>query len=143
MQLEISQARDLIPERSYQMKNLFNLPVLAGLVALPALAWSSELSLSMANNQKFLLAFDNSMYSTPSNTYNVTNILPGQHHVRMTSAPSQMSGACGMPQLLYDGWITIPQNARVTAYPVSLSQLNVVSVLPEVQQGYYNSYDPY
>ncbi|HET6991725.1 MAG TPA: hypothetical protein VFJ43_10395, partial [Bacteroidia bacterium] len=85
------------------MKNLIYKTLLAAIIALPASAIASELSLGMANNQKFTLAFDNSFYSTPSNTYNVTNIFPGNHHVRMTSVPVGMNGACGMPQLLFDG----------------------------------------
>jgi hypothetical protein len=123
------------------MKNLIFSSVLAAIIALPAQAISSELSVSLASQQKFTLNFDNSFYTTPSTTYNVTNILPGNHHVRMMSAPQQM-GACGMPMLLFDGWVNIPQNTRVTAMPANISQLNIVSVMPLVQQ-YYNPYDPY
>ena len=115
--------------------------MLAAIIAMPTQAISSELSLTMANQQKFTLTFDNNFYATPSTTYNVTNVLPGNHRVRMTSVPVQMTGACGMPMLLFDGWITIPQNSKVTAMPASISQLNIVSILPIVQ--YYNPYDPY
>ena len=123
------------------MKNLIYSTVLAALFALPAQAINSELSIAMANQQKFTLTFDNSFYATPSTTYNVTNVLPGNHRVRMTSVPAPMMGACGMPVLLFDGWVNIPQNSRVTAMPASISQLNIVSIVPLVQ--YYNPYDPY
>lgn len=115
--------------------------MLAAIIAMPAQAISSELSITMANQQKFTLTFDNNFYATPSTTYNVTNVLPGNHRVRMTSVPVQMMGACGMPVLLFDGWVNIPHNAKVTAMPASISQLNIVSIVPIVQ--YYNPYDPY
>ncbi|CAN5378214.1 hypothetical protein BH09BAC5_BH09BAC5_25740 [soil metagenome] len=124
------------------MKKLIYSAVLAAIIALPAQAINSELSISMANQQKFTLTFDNSFYSTPSTTYNVTNVLPGNHHVRMTSVPSQMIGACGFPQMLFDGWVNIPQNTRLTAFPANISQLNIVSMVPLISQ-YYNPYDPY
>lgn len=124
------------------MKNLIYPALLAAIIALPAQAINSELSIAMANQQKFTLTFDNNFYATPSTTYNVTNVLPGNHRVRMTSVPVQMMGACGMPMLLFDGWVNVPQNSRVTAMPASISQLNIVSIVPLVQQ-YYNPYDPY
>jgi hypothetical protein len=125
------------------MKSLIYSTVLTAIIALPAHAINSELSIAMANQQKFTLAFDNSFYATPSNTYNLTNVLPGNHHVRMTSAPAQMMGACGMPMLLFDGWVNIPQNARMTACAINISQLNILSIVPLVQQPVYNPYDPY
>jgi hypothetical protein len=124
------------------MKTLIYSAVLAAIIALPAQAINSELSIAMANQQKFTLTFDNNFYSTPSTTYNITNVLPGAHRVRMTSVPVQMMGACGMPTVLFDGWVNIPQASRVTAMPVSISQLNIVSVVPLAQQ-YYNPNDPY
>lgn len=124
------------------MKNLIYSSLLAAIITMPATAIASELSIGLANNQKFTMAFDNSFYVTPSNTYNVTNVMPGNHHVRMTSVPVQMMGACGMPMLLFDGWVNIPQNARVTAYAINISQLNIVSVVPLYQQSVYNPYQP-
>lgn len=124
------------------MKNRIYSTFLAAIIALPANLFASELSLGTQNNQKFTLGFDNAFYSTPSNTYNVTNVLPGNHHIRMTSVPMGMNGACALPQLLFDGWVNIPQNARLTAYPLNFSQMNIVSIVPLYQQ-YYNPYDPY
>lgn len=122
------------------MKALIYSTVLAALFALPAQAINSELSIAMANQQKFTLTFDNSFYSTPSTTYNVTNVLPGNHRVKMVSVPAQVYGSYGRPTVLFDGWVNIPENSRVTAMPASLSQLNIVSIVPLVQ---YNPYDPY
>ncbi len=121
------------------MKNLFYSMVLGMTMTIPAQAMmNSNLSLGMQDNEKFTLAFDNNFYSTPSNTYSVTNIFPGSHHVRMMSAPTQ-AGACGLPRLLFDGWVNVPENSIVTAYANEYSQLNVLSVVPLVQQQvYYN-----
>jgi hypothetical protein len=124
------------------MKNLIYKSLLAAIIALPATTFASELSLGSASNLKFTLNLDNAFYATPSNTYNVTNLMPGNHHLRMMSAPSNIYGAYSMPQLLFDGWVTVPQNARVTAMAMNYSQLNIVSVVPLMQQN-YNPYDPY
>jgi hypothetical protein len=119
----------------YQMKNLFYRTVLGCLMAIPAHAMmNSELSIGMQDNTKFTLSFDNSNYSTPSTTYNVTNITPGSHHVRMTRAPVITNNAYGLPRLLFDGWVNFPENSRLTAYANSFMQLNVVSIVPLAQQ---------
>ncbi len=128
--------------KDFNMKKLIFSIMLAANFALPAKMFASEICLGLANNQKFTLSFDNTFYSTPSNTYNVTNVAPGNHHVRMNSAMLLTNGAYGMPQLLFDGWVSVPQHARVTAYAINYSQLNIVSVVPLGQQNYdpYNSY---
>ncbi len=123
------------------MKNLIYSTLLAAIIVLPAKVAASELSLGMATNQKFTLTFDNSFYATPSNTYKVQNVIPGNHHVRMTSVLSQMNGAYAMPQLLFDGWVNIPNNSLVTAFAINFSQLNIVSIVPLTQQ-YYNPNNP-
>lgn len=127
------------------MKNLIYLSLLAAPIFAAGNAKASELSIGMADNSKFLLAFDNTSYTTPSNTYNVTNVIPGMHHVRLTSAMNHMNGAYGMPRLLYDGWVNIPANAHVTAYALNLNQLNISSITPINQygQGYYDPNNPY
>ena len=114
------------------MKNLIYSAVLAALFALPAQAINSELSIVMANQQKFTLTFDNNFYATPSTTYNVTNIAPGNHYVRMTSIPAQLNGVCGLPQLLFDGWINVPQSARVSAMtPLRVRTDHVFATRPQ------------
>jgi hypothetical protein len=127
------------------MKNLICTALLAVpvMIAAPALALNSELSIAMSDNTKFTLTIDNSYYATPSNTYNVTNLIPGMHRVRMTSAPAVTYGMQVLPRLLFDGWVNIPENARVIAYPVNMTQLNIVSVVPLVQNVYYDPYNPY
>src|SRR4051812_2600213 len=118
------------------MKNHLCKLVLAAIIAWPATSFASELSLGSASNLKFTLNVDNLFYATPSNTYNVTNLMPGNHHLRMMSAPSNVYGAYSMPQLLFDGWVNVPQNARMTAVAMNYSQLNIVSVVPLMQQNY-------
>jgi hypothetical protein len=120
------------------MKNIISLTLLAGIFTANVAA--SELSIGMANRMPFTLSFDNSFYATPSNTYNVTNVQPGTHHVRMMSAPAQPYGGCAMPMVLFDGWIQIPANARVTASALNANQLNILSVVPIA---YFDPYDPY
>ncbi|MBI3510080.1 MAG: DUF4476 domain-containing protein [Bacteroidetes bacterium] len=139
------------------MKKVIILQVLAGSVTMPALAnLNSMLSLTNYDNAKFVMYFDNAFFSTPSNTYNVTDIAPGRHHIRMLRNVTSSYGNCGMPQLLYDGFVNFPGNYSITAYASGIDQFNIVSSVPLVQlydsdpgytYGYGNAggngYDPY
>ncbi|HTL81704.1 MAG TPA: DUF4476 domain-containing protein [Bacteroidia bacterium] len=120
------------------MKKVIIIQMLAGSFTMPALAnnWNSQLSLSNYDHQKFVMYFDNSYFSTPSNTYNVTDITPGRHHIRMlTPAQNYGYGNCGMPSLLYDGYVDFPANAMITAYAASVNNFNITSSYPLVQNG--------
>src|ERR1041385_109290 len=114
------------------MKNLIYkqlcIQVISGMISLPALATlNSQLVLSASDNTKLTLGFDNNFYTTPSNTYNVTNVVPGPHHLRMMSAPVQ-SYPCALPRLLFDGWITVPENSKVTAHSNEYLQLDILNI---------------
>jgi hypothetical protein len=62
----------------------------------------------------------------------------------MTSAMEPMNGAYVIPRLLYDGWVNIPANARVTAFAAGLSQLTITSIVPDGSYtGYYDPNNPY
>lgn len=123
--------------------------MLAGLIAVPAFAQpqnnlASDLSIGMADNTKFTIAFDNAFYTTPSNTYNITAIQPGQHHIRMTSVPVATYGAYSIPRILYEGWINVPANSKITAFATGMNQLNITSIIPLSQQNvYYDPNNPY
>jgi hypothetical protein len=139
-QLEILLARDTnSPKGVYQMKNFIYKTILwqvaVGMISIPALS-NSQLSLSAQGNSKFTLGFDNNLYTTASNTYNVTNILPGSHHIRMINAPGA-AGACGFPRLLFDGWVNVPDNSKLTAYSNGNLQLDIVSIVSLDQQTVY------
>ena len=123
------------------MKNLIYkqlcIQVISGMISLPALAtMNSQLVLSANDNSKFTLGFDNNFYTTPSNTYNVTNVIPGPHHVRMMSAPVQ-TYPCALPRLLFDGWITVPENSKVTAHSNEYLQMDIVNIVSLAQQIVY------
>lgn len=123
--------------------------MLAGMLTAPAFAqgqnnWNSELSIGMANNTKFTMSFDNSYYATPSNTYNITAVQPGNHRVTMRSVPTQFYGTYSIPQILFDGWVNIPAGSKVTAYAMNLTQLNIASIVPLAPQNvYYDPNNPY
>ena len=67
---------------------IFTLMLLVCFGALKASNYQvSALSLSMFDNAAFTLTFDNNTYNTPSNTYNVHNIMPGNHFVQVVKMP--------------------------------------------------------
>ncbi|HEU4719584.1 MAG TPA: DUF4476 domain-containing protein [Bacteroidia bacterium] len=119
------------------MKTYVKLSIIAALAVLPAAvnAMSSEIRLSASDNSKFVLKFDNSFFQTPSNTYEVTMIEPGMHHIVMRHATTTQYGACGMPSVVFDGWVNIPENEKIDAVALNEHLLRFNSMIP-ITQGY-------
>lgn len=93
-------------------------------------AMNSELSISSADNSKFVLTIDNYLFATPSTTFNVTNLAPGYHRVRMARIPELVNGRSMPQELVYDGYVNIPDSSRVTAQSPARGQLHIVSIVP-------------
>lgn len=120
------------------MKNkcTYLLAVAAFAIAIPLHAVNSELSIRISDNSKFTLNVDDFTFGTPSTIYNVTNLTPGMHHVQMFRPVAQTYGHCGLPVMLYDGWVNVPADSRVTAVNSEMGVLNILSVVSLVANGY-------
>lgn len=117
------------------------LAVAALAIVIPLHAVNSELSIRISDNSKFTLNVDDYTFGTPSTIYNVTNLTPGMHHVQMFRPVAQTYGHCGLPVMLYDGWVNIPADSRVTAVNSEMGVLNILSVVSLVANGYpYGGY---
>lgn len=125
------------------MKNKCTYLLSAAMIAvvIPLSAVNSELSIRISDNSKFTLNVDDYAFGTPSTIYNVTNLTPGMHHVQMFRPVAQTYGHCGLPVMLYDGWVNIPADSRVTAVNSEMGVLNILSVVSLVANGYpYGGY---
>lgn len=125
------------------MKNKSFILLRAALFAatIPLHAVNSELSIRISDNSKFTLNVDDYTFGTPSTVYNVTNLTPGMHHVQMFRPVAQTYGHCGLPVMLYDGWLNIPADSRVSAVNSEMGVLNILSVVSLVANGYpYGGY---
>jgi hypothetical protein len=99
-------------------------------------ALNSELSLSTTDNSKFVLTIDNYYFGTPSTTFNVANLTSGYHRVRMAKPGQLVNGRIAPAEIIYDGYMNIPDSSRVTAVSPQRGQLNILSIVPLFQMIY-------
>lgn len=103
---------------------IFTFLMLLPFVAAIANPQPSTLTLSMSNNEAFTLTFDNSIFDTPSNIYNINNVQPGDHFVKIVKMPaSNPGGPCGLPLVVYSGYINIPAGSQVNAMISGINQV--------------------
>lgn len=78
-------------------------------------AQHSELTVKTQNNQSFRAFINNQPVVNTGNVQVIHNLAPGRHHVRMISNPQYNGAAFVLPTLLYDGYVDVPVNTRMTA----------------------------
>lgn len=112
------------------MKNKCKTLLAAAMIAaIPLSAVNSELSISTSDYSKFVLTIDNYYFGTPSTTFNVTNLDPGYHHVKMARAGVLVNGRSMPMEVVYDGYVNVPVNSKVIAVSPSSGGLNIVSIV--------------
>ena len=107
-------------------KIIFTLLLVWSFIAVKANHQNSALTLKMFDNSAFVLTFDNSHFNTPSNTFNINNIIPGNHFVevkRLGSSPNH----CGLPVILFSGYVNVPNASTMNAMINNYNQLVVMS----------------
>ncbi|GAB4136305.1 MAG: hypothetical protein Fur0041_10790 [Bacteroidia bacterium] len=117
------------------MKNIFKTIIINVLIssAMPMQAGNSEMNVSVYDNGTFLLNFDGQSYGTANGAMNLTNVTSGLHHMQLLRMPVQQPGRCGMPIMLYDGYVNVPADSRISALVNNIRQLQFMSVVPLVQ----------
>lgn len=127
---------------------LFVAALIAAVVPLKAV--NSELSISTADYSRFVLTVDNYYFGTPSSTFNVTNLSPGYHRVRMARQGVLVNGRSIPMEQVYDGYIHVPVDARVVAVSPASGSLNIISIVSLLAGGNYGGgcgtstgYDPW
>lgn len=74
----------------------------------------SKLNVQLWNHSSFKITFGNNVFHN-TNNFNLGNIRPGLHYVRVEKVIPNPYGNGAMKRLLYKGQIEIPANARVIA----------------------------
>lgn len=113
-------------------KIIFTLMLLWSFISVKAYNYqASALTLNLFDNAAFTLTFDNNTYNTPSNTYNVHNIMPGNHFIQVVKmANSYGPGHCAMPVVVYSGYVSVPAASQVYASVSGINQLTINSIQP-------------
>lgn len=75
-------------------------------------AGATDLTLQMWDNSTFTVVFDNKSYDSPQKLFYKKNIEPGVYDLKITR---KITGEYGFSELIFDGKITIPENASVKA----------------------------
>lgn len=96
---------------------------------------NSELFIARADSATFALMLDGITIGSPAKTFNLTNLTPGYHRIQMTrpAVGKPIRGVAVTPELLYDGYVNVPEASRVTAVNTGREQLNIVSIVPLIQ----------
>lgn len=141
-------------------KIIFTLFLVWSFIAVKANHQNSSLTLKLFDNSTFVLTFDNSHFNTPSNNFNINNIIPGSHFVKVTRIVSS-PGHCSYPMVLFNGYVNVPSASTMHTMINSYNQLVVTSTVPNygyqpqpyagsncgnngIDNNYYDhGYDPY
>lgn len=119
------------------MKTKCTLMILAAFaVFAPMHAQNSGLTLKAADSSKFVLSVDNYNFGEPSTTFNVSNLTPGFHRVQMSKPADPRVRTFAAPEMMYDGFVFVPDSSQVTAVNTQRGQLNIVSIVPILQYLY-------
>jgi len=107
---------------------------------------ASQLNLRLHDNAPFSVAFDNQSYNNVSNNYQLTNVTPGNHFLRVSRLVRQGHGwmTYTAPVTIYEGWVNVPAASNMNALVNNFNQLVVLSVQPlYTGPTYGHPYDPY
>lgn len=96
---------------------------------------NSELFIARADSALFALILDGVAIGSPAKSFNLTNLTPGYHRIQLTKpvVGRPMRGVPVAPEVLYDGYVNVPESSRVTAINSGREQLNIVSIVPLIQ----------
>ncbi len=93
-------------------------------------AVNSELNISSADQSKFVVTVDNFYFGTPSSTFNITNLDAGYHRVKIQRQGILVPGRMSAPmEQIYDGYVNVPADARVSAISGGAGILNITSIV--------------
>lgn len=141
-------------------KIIFTLLLVWSFIAVKANHQNSSLTLKMFDNSTFVLTFDNAHFNTPSNNFNINNIIPGNHFVKVTRVINSPNH-CSYPMIMFSGYVNVPAGATMHTMINNYNQLVVLNTVPNygyqpgpyagggcgnnsIDNNYYDhGYDPY
>lgn len=127
-------------------KLLFMLACMSGAHLAGAQGFASLIHLRLYDNAPITVNFDNQRYTTPSNNYQLTNVVPGNHYLQVSRMVrhGQGWGSYTIPVIVYQGWVSVPAASNIDAVISAMNQYTVLSISPVYTGPVYNNpYDPY
>ncbi len=96
---------------------------------------NSELFISRADSSMFAVMLDGMNVGAPARSFTLTDLTPGYHRIQLTkpSVGGSATGRAMAPEVLYDGFVNVPEASRVTAVNSDRAQLGVTSIIPLIQ----------
>jgi len=105
----------------------------------------SELNIRLHNYAGFNVVFDNQILNNNSTNYNILNIIPGNHYLKVIEIPPPIRGNRGyynrIPRVLFSGNINIGPNRKVYAMIDVQGRFVVLSETVFYDNTYYNNHD--
>ncbi|MEW6469312.1 MAG: DUF4476 domain-containing protein [Bacteroidota bacterium] len=91
---------------------------------------SSELSISLFDNSPFVVMFDNGWFGQPTNMFNISNVHPGKHELKIIRYAYLPGCWTPVQQTVFSGCIQVPAKSKVCAMITSCGKYDVVSITP-------------
>lgn len=99
-------------------------------VQLRASHLASELNLRIADQSWFTVTLDNQVYGTPVTRFNLADLHPGTHFLRVTRLDHGYYGPYTMPVVIYNGYIEIPAHSRINAMIDRQYRFRINKIIP-------------
>jgi hypothetical protein len=114
--------------------------VAIGMTSLALAQVGSNLMLRMATPQAVSVNIDNQNYGSSVSIFNAYNLMPGVHRIQVFNVPGNGIGngygynhpPCGLPVLLFDGWVNFPASSLVNAYLDPYNQFSILGIQPNM-----------
>jgi hypothetical protein len=125
----------------------YTFTLVLGLLLLNASAFGrlSELNIRLHNYGGFNIVFDNQIINNNSTNYDILNITPGMHYLKIIEIPAPIRGNRGYynrnPRVLFSGNVNIGPNRKVYAMIDARSRFVVLSETVFYDNAYYNNRD--
>ena len=102
-------------EDYYMKRLLLIIAIIFASVQLKASHMASEFNLRFFDNSLFVVTVNNQVYGTPVTKFNLNNIVPGSHYLRVSKISHGHLGHYAQPLVVFSGYIDIPVRSRVNA----------------------------
>jgi hypothetical protein len=112
-------------------------------VSLEASHQLSELNLRLTDEHLFTVTFDHLLFNNPSGKFNLKDIEPGTHYLRVYRINPGYYNPYDLPVMIFSGNINIPAAVRVNAVIDRQHRFRVIKVVPLAPPVIYEYPAPY
>jgi hypothetical protein len=102
----------------------------------------SELNLRLTDGHLFTVAFDHLLFNNPSGKFNLKDIEPGTHYIRVYRINPGYYNPYDLPVMIFSGNINIPAAVRINAVIDRQHRFRVNKIVPLAPPVVYAPYPP-